>query len=43
MDDEYLRSIRHWLRAEPTVPQRTGEPGQEPETPWIPLPRTPMD
>ncbi|HVW40302.1 MAG TPA: hypothetical protein VHC18_03035 [Amycolatopsis sp.] len=41
MDDEYLRSIRHWLCAEPKPPENQPEAGLVDEL--IPLPRTPLD
>ena len=42
MDDEYLRSIRHWLCAEPR-PLEDGPPEPELVDALIPLPRTPLD
>lgn len=39
MDDDFLRDIRHWLRQA----ERRADQALEPEEPWIPLPRTPLD
>jgi hypothetical protein len=45
MDEDYLRSIRRWLCADPAVSRREPVVGQEPEPAqvWIPLPRTPLE
>ncbi|WP_279537844.1 hypothetical protein [Amycolatopsis acidicola] len=43
MDEEYLRSIRQWLRAEPVIPQPSAGLDPEPPAPWIPFPRTPSE
>ncbi|MBB2937486.1 hypothetical protein FHX82_004559 [Amycolatopsis bartoniae] len=37
MEDEFLRDIRQWLL------QKRVDQALEPEEPWIPLPRTPLD
>jgi len=39
MDEEYLRSIRQWLRTEPRSPEER----LAPDPVEIPLPRTPLE
>lgn len=45
MDEDYFRSIRHWLRAESVfLPDSLREAGAESEfPPMIPVPRTPSE
>ncbi|HVV14191.1 hypothetical protein [Amycolatopsis sp.] len=44
MDEDYLRSIRQWLRrAEPGIPQPAAGLDPEPPAPWIPFPRMPSE
>jgi hypothetical protein len=43
MDEDYLRSIRRWLCADPARRESAAGPEPEPVEAWLPLPRTPLE